>query len=243
MKRNSRTRSLLFFVLATLACCALLFAGCGQSGTSSATGNSASGNAASSTASSSSASEAQAEGPYASGIHHAVITVKGYDPITVELNADAAPATVANFCALANDGYYNGLTFYRFVDGFCMQGGTKGNSASGHDGSLTPIVGEFSANGHDNELANDFGKGTVAMARTGDPDSATSTFFITLDSSVSVSQSLNGQYAAFGTIDADGMAIVDKIVQDYLPNVTDAQMGAIADEANQAPITSIEITD
>ena len=172
-----------------------------------------------------------------------MVTVEGYDPFTITLDADQAPVSVSNFCKLASDGYYNGKTFYRFVDGFCMQGGTKGNSASGNDSSLTPIVGEFKTNGVDNALASDFKKGTVAMARTNAPNSATSTFFVTLGSGSSVGASLNDKYAAFGTIDDAGMAIVDKIVADYLPNVTDPSMGAIANESKQAKITSITISD
>ena len=79
--------------------------------------------------------------PYASGVHHATLTVEGYDPVQITLDADKAPITVSNFCKLANDGYYDGLTFYRFQDGFCMQGGTKGNTASGNDtpgGGMAP---------------------------------------------------------------------------------------------------------
>ena len=169
--------------------------------------------------------------------------MEGYDPITIELNADEAPASVANFCELAQSGYYDGLTFYRFVDKFCMQGGTKGNSSSGQDESLSSIVGEFSQNGYENDLADDFKKGTVAMARRSDPDSAKSTFFVTLDTSENVSMSLNGQYAAFGTIGEQGMATVDKIVADHLPSVANPQSGEIADEAKQAKIVSIKVVD
>lgn len=236
MKLRISKIGLIASAFALVACCTLALAGCGQSTASSSA-------AESEAASASASASAAAEGAYASGIHHAQLTVEGYDPITIELDADAAPLSVANFCALANDGYYDGLTFYRFVDQFCMQGGTMGNSASGNDSKLDPIPGEFSQNGYDNKLADDFKKGTVAMARTSDPNSATSTFFITLDTSEGVSLSLNGQYAAFGTIDSAGMAIVDKIVADYLPNVTDYQMGAIADEAKQAKIASIKIVD
>ena len=239
MKARSPKTALIALALALLACCAFAFAGCGQNTSAS----SASSAQASSEAASASASASAAEGDSASGIHHAELTVEGYDPITIELNADAAPLSVANFCDLANAGYYDGLTFYRFVDKFCMQGGTRGNSASGNDSKLKPIPGEFSQNGYDNALADDFKKGTVAMARTSDPNSATSTFFVTLDTSQGVSLSLDGQYAAFGTIDDAGMTIVDKIVADYLPNVTDPQMGVIADEAKQAKITSIKVID
>lgn len=182
------------------------------------------------------------EGTYASGVHRATVTVTGYDPFTIEMNADAAPVTVANFCTLANEGYYNGLAFYRIVDGFCLQGGTQGNTASGKDASLTPIIGEFAGNGVENPMADDFKKGVVAMARTQDPNSATSTIFVTLGSGASVQQSLNGQYAAFGTIDDAGMAVVDQIVADYLPYAT-GNMGVINDQASMPIIESVVIED
>lgn len=179
---------------------------------------------------------------YAHGIHHAVVEVEGYDPITIELNADAAPVTVSNFARLVNDGYYNGLTFYRFQEGFCMQGGTMGNTASGNDTSIPTIVGEFSSNNQSNPMADNFQRGTVAMARTMEPDSASSTFFVTLDSSEAVSASLNGQYAAFGTIDEPGMIVVDQIVADHA-GAGDDMMGMVEDEASQAHITSINMID
>lgn len=238
MKSRKFAKVAVMTVCAVLACCAVLLSGCSQGSQGAASSAASAESAAASAAAASDASTSSM-----AGIHHAKLVVEGYDPITIELNADAAPITVANFCDLAQQGYYNGLTFYRFVDGFCMQGGTKGNSASGGDGSLKPITGEFSQNGCENELADHFVKGTVAMARTSDPDSATSTFFVTLDSSEQVGMSLNGQYAAFGTIDDQGMAIVDQIVADYLPKVTDPGMGAIANEADQAKITSVEIVD
>lgn len=249
-------------ILAAIVCGALvcgIFAltGCSQgsanSGSASASSESTSSESADKAASATSSEsatatpktlkKASAEGPYATGAHHALLTVEGYDPITIELDADDAPASVANFCSLAESGYYDGLTFYRFVDGFCMQGGTKGNNASGNDATLSTVVGEFSSNGYENELADNFKKGVVAMARTQVPDSATSTFFITLDSNEGVSMSLNGQYAAFGTIDEAGMQIVDQIVADYLTKVSEPTMGMIDDEADQAKITSIEIVD
>lgn len=228
-KALAAPRFLAPFAAAILLCAALLaLAGCaGPEGSSSE----------SSSSSDAPAAEAM------SGIHHAVIEVEGYDPITVELDADAAPNTVANFAALADQGYYDGLSFYRIVDGFCLQGGTKGNSAAGHDPALTPIQGEFSSNGVENPLAEEFGVGTVAMARTSDPDSATSTFFVTLGANPSVGPSLDGQYAAFGTIDEEGMEVIDAIVADHLSDVDDPQMGAISDEAAQPRILSIKMVD
>lgn len=183
-----------------------------------------------------------ATGIYASGIHHAVVTVTGYEPFTIRLDADNAPISVANFCALAQDGYYDGLGLYRIVDGFCLQGGTKGNRANGSDTSLAPIRGEFSANGVDNALADSFARGTVTMARTTDTNSATSTFFITLGSGQNVSQSLDGQYAAFGTIDEEGMAVVDSIVADHIQSAT-GENGAITTISAMPIIESIEIVD
>lgn len=184
-----------------------------------------------------------ASDPYATGVHHAVLEVEGYEPVTIELNADAAPVTVSNFAKLVEDGYYDGLTFYRFQDGFCMQGGTAGNTASGSDPDLAQIVGEFSSNGFVNPLADDFSKGTVAMARTTDPDSASSTFFVTLGSGTSISGSLNGQYAAFGTISPEDMVIIDKIVADHAEAASSDMMGMIGDEAQQAKIKSIKMID
>lgn len=178
-----------------------------------------------------------------SGIHHATLEVDGYEPITVTLDADSAPITVTNFVNLVNDGYYDGLTFYRIQDGFVMQGGTKGNTASGNDSSLTKIVGEFSSNDYENPLADAFDYGTIAMARTNDPDSATSTFFITTGEAASVGPALDGSYAAFGTIDEAGMATVEKIIADHLANVDDPTMGMISVEANQPVIKSITMVD
>ena len=183
--------------------------------------------------------------PYATGVHHATLTVEGYDPIQITLDADKAPITVSNFCKLANDGYYNGLTFYRFQDGFCMQGGTKGNTASGNDSSLSKIKGEFASNGVANSLADNFGYGTVAMARTSDTDSATSTFFITLCDDKTAAASLDGQYAAFGTIDSNGMSVISRIVEDHkaAADSDTTGMGMISDEGQQAKISSITIDD
>lgn len=190
-------------------------------------------------------SKTSKDDPYATGVHHATLTVDGYDPIQITLDADKAPITVSNFCKLVNDGYYNGLTFYRFQDGFCMQGGTKGNTASGNDSSLSKIKGEFASNGVDNSLADNFGYGTVAMARTSDMDSATSTFFITLCDNKTAAASLDGQYAAFGTIDADGMKVISQIVNDHkaAADSDTTGMGMIDDEGQQAKIVSVVIDD
>ena len=175
-------------------------------------------------------------------MHHAVVKVEGYDPFTIELYADYAPVTVANFCDLAQSGYYDGLKFYRIVEGFCLQGGTKGNSSAGNDATLPPIIGEFYENDVDNPLADEFRRGTVAMAHTGVYNSAKTTFFITLATTENVSQSLDGQYAAFGQIDDAGMQTVDAIVKDYLKYAT-GEMGAINNPKDMPVIEYITIQD
>ena len=223
--------------------------GC-DGGTSSSSAASSAGSTASSASSASSAAQAASsqtrqftDDELLSGTHHVTLQVAGYDPITIELDADAAPQTVTNFVDLVQSGYYDGKTFYRIVDDFCLQGGTLGNNASGNDTTLENIQGEFSGNGVENPLAEEFGRGTVAMARTNMPDSATSTFFVTLGDNDQVGASLDGKYAAFGTISEADMAVIDTIVADYIANVDDPQMGAISDQAKQAKIVSIQMVD
>ena len=87
----------------------------------------------------------------------------------------------------------------------------------------------------------DFGRGTVAMARAQSMDSASTTFFIVVGEADEVGSSLNGKYAAFGTVDEAGMKIVDQIMADYLPNVDDPSLGTIDPSGEQAIIESIAI--
>lgn len=235
-------------IAATAAGASVLLALAGCSGNGGDENTDADGNASTTTEQASNenanASANTGDADLMEGIHHVSLKVEGYDPIEIELNADAAPITVTNFMQLAEDGYYDGLTFYRIADGFCLQGGTLGNTASGSDPTLTEIDGEFSGNGYENPLADDFTKGTVAMARTTDPNSATSTFFITLGDDESVAASLNGQYAAFGTIGEDGMKIVDQIVADHIGDVAEGDtMGMIDDESKQPVIEGIDVID
>ena len=140
-----------------------------------------------------------------SGTHHVEIQVKDYGTIAVELDADTAPITVTNFVNLAKDGFYDGLTFHRIMDGFMIQGGDpKGNGTGGADHT---IKGEFSSNGVENAISHT--RGTISMARAQDPDSASSQFFIVQADS----DYLDGDYAAFGHV-TDGMEIVDQICKD-----------------------------
>lgn len=164
---------------------------------------------------------APAEG--AAGIY-ADIAIKDYGTVTVQLDPSAAPVTVENFVALAKDGFYDGLTFHRIIDGFMMQGGAGTGAAT--------IEGEFEANGHDNPISHV--RGVISMARASDPNSASSQFFIVQSDSTY----LDGQYAGFGHVTA-GLDIVDKICADAQP--TDNN-GSIAPEA-QPVIESVTIRE
>lgn len=162
--------------------------------------------------------------------YYADITIEEYGTITVRLDPEAAPITVANFVALAEDGFYDGLTFHRIIDGFMMQGGDPNGDGTG--GSDATIFGEFTDNGYDNELSHT--AGAISMARSSDYDSASSQFFIVQEDSTY----LDGQYAVFGYVtDEDGMAIVEEICTTAEP--TDDN-GTIPAE-DQPVITSIII--
>ena len=144
----------------------------------------------------------------AGGLHHVELVVKDYGTITLELDADAAPITVANFLKLAESGFYDGLTFHRIMDGFMIQGGDPDGNGSG--GSGETIKGEFQQNGVDNPISHV--KGVISMARAKNPDSASSQFFIT----VADSTFLDGAYAAFGHV-TEGMEIAEQIAKDAKP--------------------------
>ena len=106
------------------------------------------------------------------GKHHAKIKVKDYGTIEVELDGDTAPITVANFIKLVNEKFYDGLTFHRIMSGFMIQGGDPlGNGTGGSDET---IKGEFSSNGVENNISHK--RGVISMARSSDPDSASSQF-------------------------------------------------------------------
>ena len=165
-----------------------------------------------------------------SGKHHAEIVIKEYGTIAVELDADSAPVTVTNFVSLAQEGFYDGLTFHRIMDGFMMQGGDpKGN---GTGGSSEKIKGEFKSNGVDNDLSHT--KGAISMARSSSPDSASSQFFIVETDSTF----LDGDYAVFGYV-TEGIEIVEQICADAKP--TDNN-GSIKKE-EQPVIETVTIID
>ena len=121
-----------------------------------------------------------------------------------ELYPETAPQSVGNFTALANSGFYDGLTFHRVIPGFMIQGGDPRGVGIGGPGYC--IKGEFAANGVQNPLKHTYG--VLSMARSMMPDSAGSQFFIM----TSDSPHLDGQYAAFGKV-LEGMDVADDIVK------------------------------
>lgn len=167
---------------------------------------------------------------YSTGKHHAEMIVKDYGTIELELDADIAPITVANFAKLVNEGFYNGLTFHRIISGFMIQGGDPLGNGTG--GSKDNIKGEFLANGVNNTISHK--RGVISMARSSAYNSASSQFFIVHENSTF----LDGQYAGFGYV-TSGMEIVDKICEDI--NVEDNN-GTVLKE-NQPVIEKISMID
>jgi len=164
------------------------------------------------------------------GNYRAIIKIKNYGKIELALYGDKAPVTVANFVKLAKSGFYDGLTFHRIINGFMIQGGDP--MGSGMGGSDENIVGEFKSNGFDNDIKHE--RGVISMARSYDPNSASSQFFIMH----AAAEHLDGEYAAFGKV-LSGMEVVDKIAQET--PVVDNN-GTVLKE-NQPVIESIVIKD
>lgn len=174
--------------------------------------------------------ESEENNMYSTGKHHAEIVVKNYGTIALELDADVAPITVENFANLVNEGFYNGLTFHRIISGFMIQGGDPLGNGTG--GSSKTIKGEFASNGVKNSISHV--RGTISMARSSMPNSASSQFFIVHQDSTF----LDGQYAAFGTV-TSGMEVVDKICAD---TAVEDDNGTVA-KNNQPVIEKITIID
>lgn len=163
-------------------------------------------------------------------LRHAEIIVKDYGTIKLELDEGVAPITVANFVKLAQSGFYDGLTFHRIMNGFMIQGGDP--QGDGYGGSKDKIKGEFSANGWDNPIKHV--EGTISMARSGKPDSASSQFFIVLGNA----SHLDGNYAAFGHV-TEGIEVVKRIAADARPT----DMNGTIPKDQQPVIEKIVITD
>ena len=142
-------------------------------------------------------------------IKYVEICIEDYGRMVVLLDATTAPKTVENFIALVEDGFYDGLTLHRIIEDFMIQGGDpKGDGTGGSDND---IFGEFSSNGHQNDISHKYG--VISMARSDDPNSASSQFFIC---NADASSSLDGDYAAFGYV-VEGLSVVDEITEKVFP--------------------------
>ena len=135
-------------------------------------------------------------------VYKVTITMKDGGVMSGELYPDIAPITVENFKKLADEKFYDGLTFHRIIKGFMMQGGDPEGTGMGGPGYT--IKGEFASNGVQNDLKHT--RGVLSMARTMDPDSAGSQFFIMHQDA----PHLDGEYAAFGKI-TEGLDVLDRI--------------------------------
>jgi len=148
--------------------------------------------------------EEESDENYLSGKYLVDIVIQDHGTIRVELDADAAPITVTNFVNLVEEGFYDGLTFHRIIEGFMMQGGDP--MGNGQGGSDKTIKGEFQVNGVENPLSHT--RGAISMARAKQYNSASSQFFIMHEDYTG----LDGQYACFGYV-IEGMEIVDEICE------------------------------
>jgi len=167
------------------------------------------------------------------GTHKIEIVIKDYGTIKAELYADIAPITVTNFMDLVREGFYDGLTFHRIIDGFMMQGGDPTQNKDSNHRIADTIKGEFSSNGVSNSLSHT--RGTLSMARSQLNNSASSQFFIMHQDN----RRLDGDYAAFGRV-TEGIEVVDEICKNAIVEDDD---GTVRYE-NQPVIEKIrEISD
>ena len=197
-------------------------------------------------------------------IKYVEICIKGYGRMVVLLDATTAPVTVENFISLAESGFYDGLTFHRIIKDFMIQGGDPDANGRGgnkdKDGNEINIKGEFASNGHQNDISHKYG--VISMARSNDPNSASSQFFIC---NADASSSLDGNYAAFGYV-VEGLSVVDEVTRDFFPKTAYADYygsyeidpyyqtykhyvwqymgnGAISDKDDQPVIKYIKVLD
>ena len=151
------------------------------------------------------------------------IVVKDYGTMVAELYPEMAPLTVANFLKLANEKFFDGLIFHRVIAGFMLQGGGYREDMSDKD--TASIRGEFRANGFpQNTLKHT--RGVLSMARTMDPNSASSQFFVMHKAA----PHLDGQYAGFGKV-IEGDDVIDKIA-----NVPTGNYGYYMQDVPRVPV-------
>ncbi|MGO4548384.1 peptidylprolyl isomerase [Paenibacillus sp. 2TAB23] len=200
--KNKRFGMMLLLTFALV----LVAAGCG--GTKSTNNGSTTGSDGGNTAAATNPpTEAPAEdGPVLLGSDkHPVVTIQLSNDkvIKLELYPEVAPNSVNNFISLINKSFYDGVIFHRVIPGFMIQGGDPDGTGMGGPGYSIP--GEFNSNGFENKLKHT--RGILSMARTQDPDTGGSQFFIM----VADAPSLDNEYAAFGKV-TEGMEAVDEIV-------------------------------
>ena len=165
--------------------------------------------------------------------YYVAMAVKNHGIIIVELDRRYAPITVDNFVKLVREGFYDGLTFHRVIEGFMIQGGDP--NADGTGGSDEKIFGEFLYNGWYNTIPHE--RGVISMARGDNYDSASSQFFICNASTSNVGY-LDYKYAAFGHV-VEGMDVVDSITSSTAK--FGDNNGAIAKKNKQAVITEMKV--
>ena len=229
MIKTTSSRIVSIALALMIACAAFMFTACAGNGTSS-TGTTKKAETATTAVQATTAAPATAD-EATGNVIKAVIDVKDYGEIKLDLYPDVAPKTVANFKKLAESGFYDGLTFHRIMEGFMIQGGDpKGNGTGGSD---EEIFGEFTANGFVNNLSHT--RGVISMARNSvSMDSASSQFFIVHQDSTF----LDGQYASFGKV-TEGMEVVDQIAKDAKPIDNNGTIPS----AQQPVINSVTIED
>ncbi len=169
-----------------------------------------------------------------SNVKHPKVQIEMEDggKMVLELYPEYAPETVANFVQLTENGFYDGLTFHRIVKGFMIQGGDPDGDGVG--GSDKAIKGEFSSNGFSQNTLKHT-KGVISMARTNDPNSATSQFFIVHGDA----SSLDGEYAAFGKL-IEGEATLDKIADTPVGLNSRGEMSAPQKKVKMKKVTVLE---
>ena len=151
------------------------------------------------------------------------ITVKDYGTMTAELYPELAPLTVANFLKLIKEKFFDGLIFHRVIKGFMLQGG--GYDERMQEKRTAPIRGEFAANGFRQNTLKHV-RGALSMARTNDPNSASSQFFIMHENA----PHLDGQYAGFGLV-TEGQDVIDAIA-----NVKTGNYGWYMQDVPKTPV-------
>ena len=161
--------------------------------------------------------------------HVVTFEIENYGKVEIELYGELAPITVDNFVKLVKDGHYNNSCFHRIIDGFVAQGGDVDGSVDGMStGNFEEIFGEFESNGFENPVKHE--RGTISMARSGNPNSASTQFFIVLETSYNNSYSLDGNYAAFGKV-VSGMGIIDLMSSGWNSNMLPASQRPVISKA------------